>query len=209
LPLDVLLHFKFTLKQSLKMKKNLFLLFSFAFMVMLAACKNDAPSEGAEAGENPENSAMTSGEQAAGPGALTQLSAPDPSASPQAVPADGQPVAPPAGPTTTVSFPGGMEYDFGTIDAGKKVSHKYKLKNTGNEPLLISNCKASCGCTVPKCPTEPIAPGETAEIPVEYDSKGKNGPDQKTITITANTNPSPIVLTIKGNVKGQAPAPAQ
>lgn len=190
------------------MKRNFFLLFSLAVMVVLASCGSDAATENAAEGEGAENSAMPAGDQnPGGPGALTDVSAPDPSMASQAVPADGQPTAPPAGPTTTVSFPGGMEYDFGTIDAGKKVSHKYKIKNTGNEPLLISNCKASCGCTVPKCPTDPIAPGETAEIPVDYDSKGKNGPDQKTITITANTNPSPIVLTIKGNVKGQAAAP--
>ena len=108
----------------------------------------------------------------------------------------------PTGPTTTMVFENGQVHDYGTIEAGVKVTHKFKFKNTGSEPLIISNCKGSCGCTVPVCPTSPIAPGETGEIPVEFDSKGKNGPDTKTVTITANTNPTQTILTIKGEVKG-------
>lgn len=177
-------------------------------MLAVIACKSDSKVSNAEEGST---ELMSNPESMAGTGALTDIPNLDPNApgvNQIQPPADAQQMAPPAGPTTTVSFPNGTEYDFGTIDAGKKINHKYKIKNTGNEPLLISNCKASCGCTVPKCPTDPIAPGEVAEIPVEYDSKGKNGPDQKTITITANTNPSPIVLTIKGNVRGAAAEPS-
>jgi hypothetical protein len=186
------------------MKKNLSIFLSLLVIVIFMACGSDNTAENSDA-ETTEEGMLSADQAAAGQGSLVDAANAGAMGDVAAPPADAQMMAPPAGPTTTVSFPSGMEYDFGTIEAGKKISHKYKLKNTGSEPLLISNCKASCGCTVPKCPTEPIAPGETAEIPVEYDSKGKNGPDQKTITITANTNPSPIVLTIKGNVKGSTP----
>jgi len=107
-----------------------------------------------------------------------------------------------SGPTTTISIDNGLVYEYGTINAGEKVSHSFKFTNTGSEPLVISNCKGSCGCTVPVCPTTPIPPGGKGEIPVEFDSKGKNGPDTKTVTITANTNPATTVLTLRGEVKG-------
>lgn len=107
-----------------------------------------------------------------------------------------------SGPTTTISIDNGLLHEYGTINAGEKVSHSFKFTNTGSEPLVISNCKGSCGCTVPVCPTTPIPPGGKGEIPVEFDSKGKNGPDTKTVTITANTNPATTVLTLRGEVKG-------
>jgi hypothetical protein len=186
------------------MKKNFAFLMALAMIVVFAACGSD--SELAENGdqENTENVLPTADGTNNGVGALTETSMTDQTGMPITPPAEIQ--APPSGPTTTISIVNGMEFDYGTIDAGKKVSHKYKLKNTGSEPLIISGCKGSCGCTVPKCPTEPVAPGETVDIPVEFDSKGKNGPDTKQVTITANTNPSTTILTIKGTVKGQAPA---
>ena len=91
-------------------------------------------------------------------------------------------------------------FDFGVIDAGEKVSHVYKFTNTGDNPLLIKNAKGSCGCTVPKWPKEPIMPGETGEILVEYNSKGKKGKETKRVTLTANTTPAQTFLTITGEV---------
>lgn len=105
----------------------------------------------------------------------------------------------PTGPTTTMSFTE-SEFDFGIVDAGEKVKHVYKFKNTGKEPLIISNAKGSCGCTVPSWPKEPIAVGSTGEIEVVYDSKGKKGKQSKRVTITANTDPVQTFLTIKGEV---------
>lgn len=109
----------------------------------------------------------------------------------------------PAGPLTALEFEEST-FDFGEIMEGDKVKHQYKFTNTGEEPLIISNAKGSCGCTVPEWPRNPIAPGETAVIDVEFDSKGKGkvggNPQSKRVTITANTDPANTYLTIKGIV---------
>ena len=93
------------------------------------------------------------------------------------------------------------EFDYGVVDQGEKVNHTYKFTNTGNEPLIISNAKGSCGCTVPSWPKEPIPVGGSGEIQVQFDSKGKKGKQSKRVTITANTEPAQSFLTIKGEVK--------
>ncbi len=114
----------------------------------------------------------------------------------------------PTGPTTTIEFTEST-FDFGTIDEGEKVSHVYKFKNTGSEPLIIKDAKGSCGCTVPQWPKEPIAVGETGEMLVEFNSKGKSGAQNKRVTITANTNPGQTFINIKGEViKDPNAAPA-
>ncbi len=107
--------------------------------------------------------------------------------------------APPVGPTTTMEF-AETEFNFGKVKAGEKVQHVYKFKNTGKEPLVISNAKGSCGCTVPEWPKEPIGVGEEGEILVEFNSKGKSGNQAKTVTITANTDPPQTLIQIKGEV---------
>lgn len=113
----------------------------------------------------------------------------------------------PKGPTTAMTF-GESTFDFGTVDAGEKVRHVYKFTNSGNEPLVISNAKGSCGCTVPKWPQDPIAPGADGEIEVEFDSKNKSGRQTKTVTITANTESGTERLTITGEVLKDPNAPA-
>lgn len=117
------------------------------------------------------------------------------------------PAAPavPAGPTTTIEFEEST-FDFGVVEDGEKVSHVYKFKNTGNEPLVITDAKGSCGCTVPSKPTEPIAPGETGEITVEFDSKNKKGKRNQKVTITANTNPPQTFIYLTGEVNAPADA---
>lgn len=112
-----------------------------------------------------------------------------------------QPAAVPTGPTTTMTFEA-TEFDFGTVQDGEKVSHIYKFKNTGTEPLILSDAKGSCGCTVPKWPREPIAPGAEAEIVVEFNSKNKKGKRNQKVTITANTNPPQAFIYLKGEVLG-------
>ncbi len=102
-------------------------------------------------------------------------------------------------PTTTVSWDK-EEHDFGNIDEGDKVSTKFTFTNTGSEPLIISSAKGSCGCTVPQWPKEPVAPGESGTIDVEFNSKNKPGRQTKTVTIQANTDPNPIRLKIKAEV---------
>lgn len=100
-------------------------------------------------------------------------------------------------------------HDYGTIKQNADGSCEFKFKNTGNEPLMISNAKGSCGCTVPEWPREPIAPGETGAIKVKYDTK-RVGPFTKSVTLQSNaTNAATKTIRIKGTVeapsKGGAP----
>jgi hypothetical protein len=91
-------------------------------------------------------------------------------------------------------------YDFGEIVQGEKVNHSFTFKNTGNNDLLISSAQGSCGCTVPTWPKNPIKPGETGKIDVEFDSNGKQGKQNKTVTLVANTIPNTTVIALKGEV---------
>jgi hypothetical protein len=105
-------------------------------------------------------------------------------------------------PPTTIQYES-EKFNFGVINEGEVVKHTYKFKNTGNEPLLISNAKGSCGCTVPTWPKEPVPPGGTGEIKVEFNSKGKPGMQSKRVTVTANTTPADTYLEISGEVRGK------
>lgn len=91
-------------------------------------------------------------------------------------------------------------YDFGKIKQGEKVKFSFKFKNTGATPLIISSASASCGCTVPSYPEDPIAPGAEAVIDVEFDSNGKLGMQTKTVTLVANTIPNTKVLYLRGEI---------
>lgn len=92
-------------------------------------------------------------------------------------------------------------YDYGTVKAGEKVEHTFKFKNVGVAPLIIEGAKSTCGCTVPQYPKEPIAPGETGEIAVKFDSKNKSGRQRKPVNITANTWPKLTTVHIDGTVE--------
>jgi len=112
----------------------------------------------------------------------------------------------PSGPTTVMSFDE-TTFDFGTVTEGEKVSHTYKFTNAGDEPLILQNAKGSCGCTVPQWPREPIAPGASGEITVEFNSKGKAGDRNQKVTITANTNPAQSFIYLKGKVDKDGGSP--
>jgi len=105
----------------------------------------------------------------------------------------------PTGPVTEMTFEE-TEFNFGEITEGEIVTHTFTFTNTGNEPLILSNAKGSCGCTVPAWPKEPIMPNETASITVEFNSKGKKGPRHQKVTITANTSPVQSFLSLIGTV---------
>ncbi len=91
--------------------------------------------------------------------------------------------------------------DMGTYNQYDDDSSRceFTFTNTGKEPLIIEKAKGSCGCTVPEWPKEPIAPGETATIKVNYDEK-RVGPYTKSITITSNARTSPKVVKVKGKI---------
>ncbi len=91
-------------------------------------------------------------------------------------------------------------HDFGVINEGDIVEHKFTFTNTGNAPLVITNAKGSCGCTVSKWSKKPIAPGAIGEMLVTFNSNGKPNVQNKQVTITANTLTGKETLKIKAMV---------
>ncbi len=96
-------------------------------------------------------------------------------------------------------------FDMGQVVQGAKVSHRFTFKSTGGSALVLTDVRGSCGCTVGKAwPKHPIKPGEKGEIEVVFDSEGRHGRQEKTVTVTANTTPPSTVLTLSGDVVGPA-----
>lgn len=127
------------------------------------------------------------------------------STSPTVAPAtinNSQPTTPATnGKSTSVSF-ARYEHNYGTVAPESTNKTSFVFTNTGKEPLIISNATGSCGCTVPNYPKEPIMPGKTGKIDVEFKpSKGQTGVQEKTVTVTANTEPAQTILKIKADVK--------
>ncbi len=91
-------------------------------------------------------------------------------------------------------------YDFGALTEGDTVEHTFAFTNTGQFPLIINNITASCGCTTPEWPREPVAPGAKSSIRVRFNSRGKMGQQSKSITVFANTDPSMTDLQFKALV---------
>ena len=91
-------------------------------------------------------------------------------------------------------------YNFGKVTDGEKVEYNYRFKNTGKNPLIILTATASCGCTVPEKPEEPIKPGETGFLKVVFNSKGRVGEVRKEITVTSNAFPAFPILELRGEV---------
>lgn len=106
----------------------------------------------------------------------------------------------PSGPLTAMDF-GQSSHDFGNILQDSENTKIFTFTNTGKEPLIIENAKGSCGCTVPQYPKEPIAPGGTGEIKVVYKPGKQKNKQNKTVTITANTEPASTILTIMADVQ--------
>lgn len=96
------------------------------------------------------------------------------------------------------------EHNFGTITQGESSTYEFEFTNDGKEPLIISNAQGSCGCTVPIYPKEPIMSGQTAKIKVTFNSTGKLGVQDKTVTLTSNAKQNPMVLHMKGIVEKPA-----
>ncbi len=83
-------------------------------------------------------------------------------------------------------FIGGETHDFGNLTDKKDAEYVFRFKNTGKTPLIITNASASCGCTVPEFPKEPILPGKVGQLKVTYHTAGKSGPFDKAVYIQSN-----------------------
>jgi hypothetical protein len=168
---------------------NLFVVLALTTIFAFTSCKEKS-ADSANGAPTADTTAMAT--------PVADPSAAVPSADPAAA---ATPV--PTGPLTSLQFDQDT-YDWGKVMDGDKVTHIFKFKNTGKEPLIISNAKGSCGCTVPEWPKDAIAPGKSGEIKVIFDSKGKGAvggkEDTKRVTITANTDPVDTYLTIKGKI---------
>jgi hypothetical protein len=93
------------------------------------------------------------------------------------------------------------EHDFGDIIENQKVETTYEFVNTGKVDLLINDCKAACGCTVPDWPKTPIKPGGAGVIKVVFDSAGKSGMNTKIVTVVANIQEGTTELKFTANVR--------
>jgi len=167
--------------------KNLFSIFMVMMVCMtFIACSQEGKADASTAAGDAVTATTDAVKNVAGDAANAVKKATDP-------------VVDPDQPTTTVKFDSEV-LELGEMQQGEKGNGKFVFTNTGSEPLIISNAKGSCGCTVPEWPKTPIAPGETGEIAIEFNSKGKKGKQTKTVTIQANTDPNPTRLTVKANV---------
>jgi hypothetical protein len=93
------------------------------------------------------------------------------------------------------------KHDFGKIVEGTQASYSFEFTNTGKAPVVISNVQPSCGCTTPEWTREPIMPGKTGKVTASYNSAGRPGNFNKTITVVNNGEVSQIILTIQGSVE--------
>jgi len=105
----------------------------------------------------------------------------------------------------TVSFAQGVlkfkseKHDFGKVDQGKPATHSFEFVNTGNQPVVISNAQASCGCTTPDWTKDPILPGKTGFVKATYNAAAV-GPFNKSVTVVSNAETPSLVLTLSGEV---------
>lgn len=91
-------------------------------------------------------------------------------------------------------------YNFGKAAEGEIVTYNYRFKNTGSKPLIVTNVSASCGCTIPEKPEQPIKPGETGFIKVKFNSEHRVGNAHKTVTVSSNAEPAFPELLLTGEV---------
>ena len=91
-------------------------------------------------------------------------------------------------------------FDFGDITQGDTVKHVFSFKNAGTAPLILSEVITTCGCTAPKWTNQPILPGKTGEIAITYNSAGKEGMQNKIITVLSNSVNTPVRVSIRVNV---------
>lgn len=93
-------------------------------------------------------------------------------------------------PVTTIEWLDSTLLHLAPVKEGQIVEVSYRFRNSGDKNLVIENVHAPCGCTVPEKPEQPFAPGQEGVIKAKFNSNGKSGDNNKTITVTANTKPS-------------------
>jgi len=93
------------------------------------------------------------------------------------------------------------DFDFGLIYEGEEVVHKFKFKNIGGSPLVISDVSATCGCTITTYSRKPIPPDGEGYIEVTFDSSGRKGMQHKAVNILANTQPNRVELTFTAEIE--------
>ncbi len=98
-------------------------------------------------------------------------------------------------------------HDFGKIEQGKPATYSFEFKNTGSEPVIISDASASCGCTKPSWSKEPIMPGKTGSVSATYNAAA-GGPFNKSVTVMSNAETPSVVLYLKGEVVSKEAADA-
>ncbi len=99
-----------------------------------------------------------------------------------------------------LTFSGPLEYKFGEVKEGTVVQHEFAFTNTGTVPLLITDARSTCGCTVGDYPKEPVAPGGESVVSVTFDTNHKYGRQRKAVSLTANTYPAKTILYMDGTV---------
>lgn len=94
-----------------------------------------------------------------------------------------------------------VRFNFGKVKAGEVIKKTFSFTNSGKVPLLITDARSTCGCTVADYPEKPILPGEGSHIVVEFDTKNKSGRQHKPVTLTANTYPASTQVVLVGEVE--------
>jgi len=95
------------------------------------------------------------------------------------------------------SFVGKPLFMFADAKEGEQLSHAFKFTNTGNEPLIISDYQVACSCTKAIYSKAPILPGQSSEIIITFDTKGKYGYQDRVVKLYSNANKNPVKLRIK------------
>jgi hypothetical protein len=101
---------------------------------------------------------------------------------------------------TTIQFYE-TKFNFGSVAEGRVLTHVFRFKNTGQNPLMIAKTDVTCGCTVTNFPLETIAPGNDGEITVSYNSAGHSGYQQKNIIVHSNSLPEAVSISVEASVR--------